>query len=163
MPLPQLTPLVRREVDVVVGLDKPEAGRFVARKLTDYALGVYASVAYLGAMGEPRTVEDLKRRRLIGYVEEHAFSTPLDYVRELFGGAPTLFECASATTQVEAVRAGVGLGVAGSSRGGSRIWSGFCPSRRPRAPTGLSLPPSVPWSRGFPRSRGRASGASPAT
>ena len=27
MPLPQLTPLARREVDVVVGLDKPEAGR----------------------------------------------------------------------------------------------------------------------------------------
>ncbi len=26
MPLPQLTPLARREVDVVVGLDKPEAG-----------------------------------------------------------------------------------------------------------------------------------------
>src|SRR5271165_791117 len=42
MPLPQLTPLARREVDVVVGLDKPEAGRFVARKLTDYTLGIYA-------------------------------------------------------------------------------------------------------------------------
>ncbi len=26
MPLPQLTPLARREVDVVIGLDKPEAG-----------------------------------------------------------------------------------------------------------------------------------------
>ena len=25
MPLPQLTPLARREVDVVIGLDKPEA------------------------------------------------------------------------------------------------------------------------------------------
>jgi len=111
MPLPQLTPLVRREVDVVVGLDKPEAGRFVARKLTDYALGIYASTAYLEDRGEPKTVEDLKRHRLIGYVEEHAFSTALDYVRELFGGAPTSFECASAATQVEAVRAGVGLGV----------------------------------------------------
>ena len=43
MPLPQLSPLARREVDVVVGLDKPEAGRFVARKLTDYTLGIYAS------------------------------------------------------------------------------------------------------------------------
>ena len=42
MPLPQLTPLAQREVDIVVGLDKPEAGRFVARKLTDYTLGIYA-------------------------------------------------------------------------------------------------------------------------
>jgi DNA-binding transcriptional LysR family regulator len=57
MPLPQLTPLARREVDVVVGLDKPEAGRFVARKLTDYTLGIYASAAYLkrnGGLPTPR-------------------------------------------------------------------------------------------------------------
>ena len=33
-------------------------------------------------------------------------------MRELYGGAPTHFECASAVTQLEALRAGVGLGVA---------------------------------------------------
>ena len=32
-------------------------------------------------------------------------------MRELYGGAPTHFECASAVTQLEALRAGVGLGV----------------------------------------------------
>jgi len=32
-------------------------------------------------------------------------------VRELFDGAPTSFECASAVTQLEALRAGVGVGV----------------------------------------------------
>ncbi len=108
-PLPRLTPLARREVDVVVGLDKPEAGRFVARKLTDYTLGIYATAPYLERNGAPVDVEALKGHRLIGYVEEHAFSTALDYVRELFGGAPTSFESASAVTQLEALRAGVGL------------------------------------------------------
>jgi DNA-binding transcriptional LysR family regulator len=112
MPLPQLTPLARREVDVVIGLDKPEAGRFVARRLTDYSLGIYASAAYLKRNGAPVSVEALKSHRLIGYVEEHAFSTALDYVRELYAGAPTNFESANAVTQLEAVRAGVGLGVA---------------------------------------------------
>jgi len=111
MPLPQLTPLARREVDVVVGLDKPEAGRFVARKLTDYSLGIYASQSYLKENRAPADVEELKRHRLIGYVEEHAFSTALDYVRELFDGAPTSFESANAVTQLEALRAGIGLGV----------------------------------------------------
>ena len=111
MPLPQLTPLARREVDVVVGLDKPEAGRFVARKLTDYTLGIYASAAYVKRNGAPADVVALKRHRLIGYVEEHAFSSALDYVRELYDGAPTSFESASAVTQLEALRAGVGLGV----------------------------------------------------
>ena len=110
-PLPQLTPLARREVDLVVGLDKPESGRFLARKLTDYSLGIYASADYLAARGTPGDVEALNDHRLIGYVEEHAFSTALDYVRDLFGGAPTAFECASAVTQLEALRAGVGLGV----------------------------------------------------
>ena len=110
LPLPQLTPLARREVDIVVGLDKPETGRFVARKLTDYGLGLYASAGYLEAHGEPGP--DFTGRRLIGYVEEYAFSAALDYVRELFGAKPTQLECASAVTQLEAVRAGVGIGVA---------------------------------------------------
>jgi DNA-binding transcriptional LysR family regulator len=111
VPTPQVIPLARREVDIVVVLDKPEAGRFVARKLTDYSLGIYASAAYLKAHKAPRDIADLARHRLIGYVEEHAFSTALDYVRELYDGAPTSFECTSAVTQFEALRAGLGLGV----------------------------------------------------
>ena len=111
MPTPQVIPLARREVDIVVVLDKPEAGRFVARKLTDYSLGIYASAAYLKARKAPRDIADLAGHRLIGYVEEHAFSTALDYVRELYDGAPTSFECTSAVTQLEALRAGLGLGV----------------------------------------------------
>ena len=50
-----------------------------------------------------------RRHRLIGYVEEYAFSGALDYVRELYGGAPTQFECASAATQFEALARGLGL------------------------------------------------------
>src|SRR5271156_6704580 len=69
-PLPQLTPLARREVDIVVGLDKPEAGRFVARKLTNYTLGIYASAGYLRDRAAPKDVGELGRHRLIGYVEE---------------------------------------------------------------------------------------------
>ena len=68
----------------MIGLDKPEAGRFVARKLTDYSLGIYASAAYLRRNGAPADLEALKGRRLIGYVEEHAFSSALDYLRGTF-------------------------------------------------------------------------------
>ena len=48
-PVPQVIPLARREVDIVVVLDPPEEGRFVVQKLTDYSLGIYASAAYLEA------------------------------------------------------------------------------------------------------------------
>jgi DNA-binding transcriptional LysR family regulator len=111
VPAPQVVPLARREVDIVVVLEKPTAGRFVARKLTDYSLGLYASAAYLERRAAPRDVAELATHRLIGYVEERAYSGALDYVRDLFGGAPTVFECASAVTQFEALRAGIGLGV----------------------------------------------------
>ncbi len=111
-PVPQVIPLARREVDVVVVLDKPEEGRFVARKLTDYSLGIYASAAYFKTHEPPREVGELAGHRLVGYIEEYAFSSALDYIRELYGGAPTSFECASAVTQLEALRAGLGLGVA---------------------------------------------------
>jgi LysR substrate binding domain len=110
MPLPQLTPLARREVDVVIGLDKPEAGRFVARRLTDYSLGIYASASYLKHNGAPADIEALKSHRLIGYVEEQAFSTALDYVRELYGGAPTSFESAKRSHSARS----------GARRGGAR-------------------------------------------
>jgi DNA-binding transcriptional LysR family regulator len=111
VPIPQVMPLARREVDIVVVLDKPEAGRFFARKLTDYSLGVYASRDYLARHRAPRDVDELSAHRLVGHVEEHAFSGALDYVRELFAGAPTAFECASVVTQLEALRAGLGIGV----------------------------------------------------
>jgi len=112
VPMPQTLPLARREVDIVIVLEKPEAGRLVARKLTDYSLGIYASDSYLAEHGAPETVEALAQHRLIGYVEEYAYSSALGYIRDLFDGAATRFESASAVGQLEAIRSGLGLGVA---------------------------------------------------
>lgn len=111
VPSPQVVPLAKREVDIAVVLDKPEAGRFVTRKLTDYALGIYGSEAYLARHGTPSAVVELRHHRLIGYVDEYAYASALNYVHDLFGHQPTNFQCASAIGQVEAVRAGLGLGI----------------------------------------------------
>lgn len=111
VPSPQVVPLAKREVDIAVVIEKPEAGRFVTRKLTDYALGIFAARAYLDRRGSPERVGDLHDHRLVGYVDEYAYSSALNYVRELYGDAPTAFQCASAIGQLEAVRAGLGLGV----------------------------------------------------
>ena len=110
VPVPQVGPLSRREVDIAVVLEKPEAGRFVARKLTDYAIGLFASAGYLGRSGTPGRREDLADHSIVGYVEEFNYSPALDYVGELCGAAPIRFQCASAVGQLEAVRAGVGIG-----------------------------------------------------
>jgi DNA-binding transcriptional LysR family regulator len=111
VPTPQVGPLSRREVDLAVVLQKPEAGRFVTRKLTDYSIGLFGAADYLARHAAPARAEDLARHRLVGYVEEFNYSPALDYVRELYGEAPVGFQCASAVGQLEAVRAGVGIGV----------------------------------------------------
>ncbi len=112
VPMPQVIPLAKREVDIVIVLEKPEAGRFVTRKLTDYSLGIYGAKTYFASHKRPQSAEDLNHHRLVGYVEEYAFSSALNYVRELYNGARPAFECASAVGQLEAIRAGMGLGVA---------------------------------------------------
>ncbi len=111
VPMPQVIPLAKREVDIVIVLEKPDAGRFVARRLTDYSLGIYGSAAYLTAHPAPLNQAGLLRHSLVGYVAEYAFSSALDYVRDLYEGASTHFQCASAVGQLEAVRSGMGLGV----------------------------------------------------
>jgi DNA-binding transcriptional LysR family regulator len=111
VPMPQVLPLSKREVDIVIALEKPDTGRFVARKLTDYSLGIYAAASYLALAPAPREQSELAQHRLVGYVEDYAYSSALDYVRELYQSAPLAFECASAVGQLEAVRAGLGLGI----------------------------------------------------
>lgn len=108
VPTPQLMALGKRETDIVIALEKPGSGRYIAAKLTDYTLGLFAHPAYLA---EHPVTGDLEGHRLIGYVADHAYSSALDYVRTLFGGRPTTFQCTSAIGQLEAVRAGLGIGV----------------------------------------------------
>lgn len=111
VPTPQVVPVSKRDVDIAIVLDKPEAGRLVTRKLTDFSLGIFGSTDYLTRHGEPKTLADLLLHRWVGYVEEFSYSPSLGYLEELCGGAAAAFQCASAIGQLEAVRAGAGLGV----------------------------------------------------
>ncbi len=46
--MPRLLSLSKREADVAITLAPPKEGKVVARKLSDYRLGLYASQSYLG-------------------------------------------------------------------------------------------------------------------
>ncbi len=111
VPTPQVVPLSKREVDIAIVLDKPEAGRFVTRKLSDYSLGIFGAKRYLATHPTPMTVEALSHHQWVGYVEDYNASPALNYVSELCGTASIGFQSASAIGQLEAVRAGLGLGV----------------------------------------------------
>ena len=110
VPTPRGFSLSRREADLAVMVGRPEKGRLVARKLTDYTLGLYAAPAYLDARPAPAHAADLTRHRLVGYVEDLIAAPALNYASEFLRGWRSSVEMTSAIGQVEAVRAGAGIG-----------------------------------------------------
>lgn len=111
VPTPRGFSLSRREADLAVMVGRPEKGRLVARKLTDYTLGLYASPAYLAAHPAPTDAAGLAGHRLVGYVEDLIAAPALNYAAEFLRGWRSRVELTSAVGQVEAVRAGAGIGV----------------------------------------------------
>ncbi|AAK86025.1 MULTISPECIES: LysR family transcriptional regulator [Agrobacterium] len=111
VPVPRSFSLSQREADIAITIERPEQGRLMFSKLTDYSLGLYASADYLADHGTPDDVEALKRHRRIGYVEDLIFSPSLNYTGEIMRDWDAAFEISSATGQTEAVRSGAGIGI----------------------------------------------------
>lgn len=111
VPVPRSFSLSQREADIAITLERPEQGRLVSSKLTDYTLGLYASRDYLAESGTPETVEDLKSHRRVGYVEDLIFTASLNFTGEIMRSWDASFEISSATGQTEAVRSGAGIGI----------------------------------------------------
>ena len=111
VPTPRGFSLSRREADLAVMVGRPEKGRLVARKLTDYTLGLYASAAYLATYPAPGEPAELAQHRLVGYVEDLIATPALNYAAEFSRNWQSRLELSSAIGQVEAVRAGGGIGV----------------------------------------------------
>jgi DNA-binding transcriptional LysR family regulator len=111
VPVPRAFSLSSREADIAITLERPEQGRLISSKLTDYTLGLYASSAYAEAHGLPGDSEALKAHRRIGYVEDLIFSQSLNFTGEVMRNWNAGFEISSATGQTEAVRASAGIGI----------------------------------------------------
>jgi DNA-binding transcriptional LysR family regulator len=110
-PVPRAFSLSKREADIAITIDRPEAGRLAVRKLTDYSLHLYASKAYLAEHGRPATVDALKDHVLVTYVQDLLFSADLNFMPDTFGADYRRIECAGVVGQSEAVRAGAGIGI----------------------------------------------------
>jgi DNA-binding transcriptional LysR family regulator len=111
VPVPRAFSISQREADIAITIERPEQGRLISSKLTDYTLGVYASRDYLAAAGTPDNSAELRGHRLVGYVEDLLFTASLNFAHEVFGGLETAFEISSAIGQTEAVRSGAGIGI----------------------------------------------------
>jgi DNA-binding transcriptional LysR family regulator len=108
--LPRVFNLSKREADMAIGVSRPDAGRLVVQKLTDYRLHLAASQSYLAAHTPIATRADLSAHRLVGYIPDMIFDKELDYLAELGLAAPPLASN-SVSVQLNFLRAGAGVGV----------------------------------------------------
>jgi DNA-binding transcriptional LysR family regulator len=109
--MPRLLSLSKREADIAIGLAPPKEGKIVARKLTDYRLGLYASPAYLAGNEPVTSAEDLHHHAMVGYIDDLIFMPELDYFDEIAKGLRPKLQSSSLVAQREAVLAGAGIGV----------------------------------------------------
>ncbi|WP_077549119.1 LysR family transcriptional regulator [Pseudorhizobium flavum] len=111
VPVPRSFSLSQREADVAITIERPEQGRLISSKLTDYTLGLYASRAHVKTHGMPGGLEDLRHHPRIGYVEDLIFSPSLNFTGEVMRDWDAMLEVSSAIGQTEAVRSGAGIGI----------------------------------------------------
>ena len=109
--IPMYYSLSKREIDILVTVQKPPRGRVVARMLTDYRLGLFSSDAYLGAHGEVGERDDLRNHRIVGYIDDLLFDQDLDFMQEILPGLTANFRSSTVVAQMHAVAAGAGIGV----------------------------------------------------
>ena len=109
--LPRTFSLAKREADIVVTLERPEEGRLISTKLVDYTLSVYGSADYLARSKPIREPGDLSDHLLVTYIDDIIHSRALDYASTFSALIARRFECGSVVGQLEAVRAGHGVGI----------------------------------------------------
>lgn len=105
----QIVALSRREADIAITLQPPESGRFVREQLTDYALFVYGTRAYLNTAPVIRSRDDLLAHPFVSYIDELIFMRGLDYMHEVHNGLRSRLQSSSLQAQMEAASAGYGL------------------------------------------------------
>jgi DNA-binding transcriptional LysR family regulator len=106
---PRQSSLLKREADIAISLSRPEHMRVVSRRLTDYRLYVYGSLAYLEKATPIVTTSDLKNHPFIGYVEELLFAPELSFAGAIGADIGPRIRSTNVLAQLHATLAGSGL------------------------------------------------------
>jgi DNA-binding transcriptional LysR family regulator len=102
----------KREADIAVLLSKPKRGPVNARKLTNYALRLYASSEYLDRYGSPSDADELFRsHRLVGYIPDLLYAPELRYLEEFDQRLTASIKSSSIMAQMKLIESGAGVGV----------------------------------------------------
>jgi len=111
IPVPMYYSLSKREIDILITVQRPKAGKFMARKLTAYKLGLFSTGQYLKNHQEILGREDLRGHRFVGYIDDLLFDQDLRFMEEFYPGMTPIFRTSTVIAQMNAVVAGAGIGV----------------------------------------------------
>ena len=81
----------------------------MARRLTDYKLGVFATQAYLDAHKPINEPDDLQDHTVIGYIDDLIFTPELDYLDEVSKGMRAKLQSSSLVAQMQGGSGGAGV------------------------------------------------------
>ena len=109
--VPMYYSLSKREIDILITVKKPAVGNVITRKLTNYRLGMFASREYLAATTPVTDQHDLKKHKIIGYIDNLLFDRDLQFMEEITPGLTPQFRSTTVVAQMNAVAAGAGIGV----------------------------------------------------
>ena len=108
--LPRVVNLSKREADMAIAVSPPDTGRLSVQRLVDYHLHLAGHEDYLANHPAITGVDDLRQHRLIGYIPDMIFDRELDYLSET-GADSAAITSNSVSVQMQAIRAGAGLGI----------------------------------------------------
>jgi len=101
--------LSRREADLAITLSRPQSGRLVARKLADYALGLYATRDYLRKSPKIWTKQDLTGHDFIWYIDDLVTLPELRFLDEIIKEPHIVFQSTSVVAHFNAALSGMGM------------------------------------------------------
>ncbi len=109
--VPMYYSLSKREVDILITVKKPTADNIIAKRITNYKLGLFATKDYLLKSKAIDRREDLVGLKAIGYIDDLLYDQKLKFLDEFSPGLHTSFRSSTIIAQMNSVKAGVGIGV----------------------------------------------------
>jgi len=103
--------LLKRDADITISLQYPSQGRVIVQKLTDYRLGLFASPSYLREYGQISSIEDLKERDVVWYVDDFVDIEEQRYMKRIVANSRAGFRATNILAQYAALVSGMGVGI----------------------------------------------------
>lgn len=103
--------LLQRDADIAVRMFRPTQNDLVARKISNLKLGLYAHKDYLTRHPPPQNLAELRNHNFIGFDRETSLIEVAAGLGEVFEVKDFVLRSDNILTHIEAVRAGVGVGV----------------------------------------------------